>query len=310
MGIQYRENVVQLVIMLTIFSCGKKGEEPIQDKPTSQKQAKILMESIHDPIVTLGKVEYNPKSSNNSIITKSIYSNNGSLTSRSIFNSLGNLKSKTDFQYDRKGNISQTNFYSSNGKLSRKRVNSFDSNDTLLESNEFDENGKKVEKQSVSFNNDGYKVITSFKIIGGNLIKSSESVLDDQGLNIENYYFTNETLVRSEINKFDLTGNKIKISEYDHVNNHDRVVHYKFDNRNNNTEVVELNSSLMITSKVICKFNENRELTDSMTIDILGNVKRHVKFIYEYDEANNWTKKICFINSKPVSVTVHRIEYY
>lgn len=301
--------VLRLFILLTFLSCERKGGEAVENQ-LSKKQIKILIESIHDPLVTTGKVEYNPKNSSSSVIAKSLFNSNGSLASKSIYNSLGNLKSKVAFQYDKKGNVTQTNFYSSNGVLSRKKINFFDPQDKLIESKEFDDKGKQSEKQIVNFNNDGHKVITTFKVKGGNFVKASESVFNSQGLNIENYYFTNETLVRSEINRYDTNGNKIETSEFDPSNNTEKVTHYKFDDQNNNTEVVELNSSLMITSKVICKFNDKRELTDSMTIGILGNIKRHVRYMYTYDEATNWVQKISFVNNQPVSVTLHRIEYY
>jgi hypothetical protein len=298
-----------LCTAIAILSCERKVKENLAIEELPGKRIKTLMESTHDPIENSGKVEYDTKNSRNSLISKLVFNSNSGLISKSVFNSLGNLESKIIIKYDRNGNTVETDTYGSNGSLLTKRVNDFSLN-KLIESKEFDAKGKMTEKQTVNFNSDGNEITITFKEIGGRLIKTIESVVNKQGNNTENYYFTNETLTRTEINKYDTRGNRIETAQYDPARKEENITHYKYDGENNNIEVVKLNTNLMIVSKVISTYDDKKNVVETRTYGILGSLTRHVRYAYEFDEAFNWTKQITFVNNRPISVTLHRIEYH
>ena len=301
---------IQLVCFgIAIVSCERKALEK-QEIEQSKRQIKILTESIHDPIMNSDRLEYNERSSKNSFITRSVFNSEGDLIDKSVFNSMGNLDQRITLKYDKHGNNFETDRYSSNGSISGKIISTFNSSDKLIESREVDAKGKMIGKQSVGYNSDGNTSIVSYKLIGGEFIKTQERVTDGHERNIENHYFTNGKLTSKDINRFDVRGNRIEVLQEFLLRNEKTITQYKYDKQNNNIETIVLDSNLMLTARVISRYDDKNNLIETLTYGILGSLIKRVKHTYEYDDASNWTKEITFVNSKPVSVTIHRIEYY
>lgn len=142
------------------------------------------------------------------------------------------------------------------------------------------------------------------------LVKTSESFFDEKDNNVENNYFTDARLTGKEINRFDIRGNRIETIIQYPVKKEERITHYKYDSLNNNIETIVLNGSLMIESKIMARFDDRHNVVELASYGIKGNVKERIRHHYEYDGEGNWIKDITFINKKPVSVRVRKIEYY
>ncbi|MEK6782230.1 MAG: hypothetical protein AABY93_11010 [Bacteroidota bacterium] len=302
-------NLLIVCIGITIISCERKAEKNLTVE-ISDKIVKTILESIHDPIENSGKVDYSSKISEQSSMTTSVFNRKGALISKSIFNSMGNLERKVTLKFDEGDNNVEMNYYSSNGLQSGKRINKFDDMNKLIESNEFDANGKIISKQTTVVNSDGNKVTITYILINGSFVKTLESILNKNEHNSENYYFTDNTLVRRDTSKYDGNGNRVETIQYDLLKNEKTIAQYKYDNRNNNIELMVLNNNLMITSKVISTYDDRNNVVETLTYGMLGSLTKRVNHTYEYDDALNWTKDITFVNRKPVYVTLHRIEYY
>ncbi len=274
-----------------------------------QKQIRNILESNHDPIENEGGVEYLPEISEHSVIIKSVFNRKGDVLNHAQFNSRGTIAGRVINTYDEKDNLVESVMYDNKG-ISGKRINKFNSLNRLIESEEFDAYDKKIEKQTVRFDSRNSKIVLVHKWGNGIFIKTSESLYNEQDQNIENFYFSDNTLIRKEINQYDSQGNRIETIQYYPSKNEERTVHFKYDSLHNVVESVVFNNSLMIESKVITNYDVQHNIVEQFTYGIKGNLKEYVKHRYEYDETGHWTKDITFINKKPVSVRIRKIEYY
>ena len=186
-----------------IFSCQPKGETALDQ---TNKRVKSVLESTHDPVGNADTFEYRLDVSEDSFISELLFSVNGVLLKESKFDSNGNLKCKAAFTYDGKGNTLQCDVYASNGSLSSTLKSKFDSVNQMIERNLIGENDKLISKQTAKPNSDGYRVITTYKLVKGSLAKTLESIFDKRNFNTQNNYFINEA---KEIYIYDLNGNWI-----------------------------------------------------------------------------------------------------
>ena len=301
--IKYSSIVYFIVIIL---SCDRKEALTTE---RSQKQIKIIIESMHNPIEIDGEVESLPEISEHSFIIKSVFNRNGDLLNNAQFNSRGNIEGRVIHTYDEKNNLVESVMYDIKG-ISGRRIYKFDDLNKLIESDDFDAYEKKIGKQTIRFDSGDRKMVVVHKWGNGTFVKTSESLYNQHDQNIENLYFSDNRLIRKEINQYDSQGNRIETIQYYPSKNEQRTVHFKFDSLHNLIETVVLNSSLMIESKVITNYDEQHNIMELFTYGIKGNLKEYVKHRYEYDETGNWTKDITFINKKPVSVRIRKIEYY
>ena len=292
--------------MVSILSCERK---PILTTERPQKQIRNILESNHDPIENEGGVDYLPEISEHSVIIKSAFNRKGDVLNYAQFNSRGTIAGRVINTYDEKDNLVESVMYDNKG-ISGKRINKFNSLNRLIESEEFDAYDKKIEKQTVRFDSRNSKIVVVHKWGNGTFIKTSESLYNEQDQNIENFYFSDNTLIRKEINQYDSQGNRIETIQYYPSKNEERTVHFKYDSLHNVVESVVFNNSLMIESKVITNYDVQHNIVEQFTYGIKGNLKEYVKHQYEYDETGHWTKDITFINKKPVSVRIRKIEYY
>lgn len=292
----------------TFLSCERnETKNLITDQP--QRQIRSIIESTHDPIDNTGGLEFRPEISENSFITQSIFKDNGDPINIDRFDARGNLSSRLVHFYDEKENPIETVTYELSGVLG-KRVNKFNTSNQLIESNAFDAYGKNISRRTIRFDREGNKVEVVYLLVNGAFFKTSESLYNEKGQNIENNHYSNKTLIHKEINRFDQQSNRIEARQFYPLKMEERITQFKYDGDNNITETVVLNSSLLVESKVTTTYDDKHQVVELFTFGITGNLKEHVKHQYEYDEVGNWTKEITFINNKPVSVRIRNIEYY
>lgn len=292
---------------VTFVSC--ENIETRNHTPEPEKKIKVIMETMHDPIEIDGVVDNHPEISNNSFISQSVFDTKGNLLRKDQFNSRGNREWRMIFKYDKLNNLTESTTYHFKAVTS-KRIYKYNTSNKLLESNAFDEKGKNTEQEIVQLDSNGQTIKAMYSFEKGALVKTSESYIDEKGNNVENYYFTDGRLTGKEINQYDLFGNRIETKLQFPLKREERITHYKYDSLNNNIETIVLNGSLMIESKIITRFDDRHNVVELIQYGLKGNVKERITHRYEYDLEGNWIKDITFVNKKPVSVRVRKIEYY
>jgi hypothetical protein len=297
-----------ILIGLIAFSCEKNtsNDQPV---PVGNRKIKVIMESIHDPILKAGNFEVSPKLSKNSFPQESYFNQKGILLRKSIFNSKGNLESKILFKYDKNNNNIECIAYHSDGSLASKKVNKFDFENKLIESIEFDAREKITSKRATRYDSAGYRILTSYERASGRLVKTLESVFDKHENNVANYYFSDEELASTETKQYDVNGNLFETIQYYPLTNEQVITRFKYDKQNNIVGVVVLKNNL-VTTKTIHRYDVKNNLTETFSYGVMGTLEGHHKYLYEFDAESNWTKRINVFNDQPTSVLRRRIEYF
>ncbi len=299
--------VVALLAMV-IFSCERKGSRTVAVKESS-KIIKSVMESFHDPIEQEGIISYRPEITVDSFILQTNYNQNGELIERSKFNSRGSLVGKEILTYDQNNNNTEKRVYEFN-KITNRTTTIFNALNQIVENKEYDADGKATKKVMVQQNNDGSQLASYYRLANGVLVKTSEKKFDVNQNNVETRNFSHEKLMSMELNQYDDQKNRIEHIQYNPIRNEKKITHFKYDKHNNIIERIVLNNSSIIVSKSSFIYDAKNNLVRCYFFGIGGELKQYTEHHYEYDEAGNWIKKITMINRKPVSVVLHRIEYF
>ena len=297
-----------ILIAIIAFSC-EKNRSNDRRIPVGNRKIKLMMESIHDPILKAGNFEVSPKLSKNSFPHESYFDQKGMLLRKNTFNSKGNLESKILFKYDRNNNNIECIAYHSDGSLASKKVNKFDFENKLIEGSEFDAREKIVSRKTARYDSAGYRILTSYERIRGGLIKTLESVFDKNENHCANYYFSDEVLESKEIKRYDVNGNLFETIQYYPLTNEQIVTRFKYDQQNNKVEVVILKNNL-VTTKTIYRYDSKNNLTETFSYGVMGTLEGHHKYLYEFDAEGNWTKRINIFNNQPTTVLRRRIKYF
>lgn len=269
---------------------------------------KVVMESIHDPIDIRG-LQYAPEISENSYIVKTYFTEQGNLRAKEKFDQKGNLEWREVNSYDQSDNLIKQVLYHYQ-KVSRKTINQFNKGNQLVQSVMFDSDEKIVEKKLAQFDNLGNNTLTAYTMKRGVLEKTSASVFNRNGNNTENRSFTDKKLVREELNKYDNRSNRTECLEIDLNSKERKLRHFNYNTQNDMTEVITLNTSLMIESRINYSYDNGHHLTKISIYGVAGNHQGSKDFLYEFDAAGQWIKQITFERRKAVSITVRNIEYY
>jgi hypothetical protein len=293
--------------LLCLFSCDKRRTVSNLDLSVPPS-VKTIMESIHDPIDSRG-VQYNSEISDNSYIVKSLFTEQGSLLQKDKFDQKGNMEWSEVNSYDKSNNPIKQVLYHYR-KVSRKTINRFNELNDLIESKIFDADGKLIEKKLAQFNSQRERTLTLYSTKKGVLEKTSASVFNKSGNNTEKLFFTDKKLVRQELNKYDNRGNRTECLEIDLNSRERKLRHFNYNTQNDMTEVITLNTNLMIESRISYSYDSGHRLTKLSIYGVAGNHQASKDFLYEFDATGQWIKQITFEKRKAVSITVRSIEYY
>jgi hypothetical protein len=195
-------------------------------------------------------------------------------------------------------------------KISRKTINRFNESNQLIESTIFDADGKLIEKKLAQFNSQQERTLTLYLPKKGVLEKNSASLFNKSGDNTENLFFNDKKLVRQELNKYDNRGNLTECLEIDLNSGTRKLRHFNYNTRNDMMEMITLNASLMIESRVTYAYDSGHHLIRRSSYGVTGNHQGSKDFLYEFDATGQWIKQITFERRKAVSITVRSIEYY
>ena len=269
---------------------------------------KAIIESIHDPIDSRG-LRYNSQISENSYIVKSLFTEQGNLKQKEKYDQKGNMEWREVNSYDKSNNPIKQVLYHYR-KVSRKTINRFNELNQLIENTIFDADGKLIEKKLAQFNSQQERTLTLYILKRGVLEKNSASVFNKSGNNTENLFFSDKKLVRQELNKYDNRGNRTESLEIDLNSGMKKFTHFNYNIRNDMTEMITLNASLMIESRITYAYDTGHHLIKRSGYGVTGNHQGSKEFLYEFDAAGQWIKQITFERRKAVSITVRSIEYY
>ncbi|MFO0507882.1 MAG: hypothetical protein ACK5YS_03325, partial [bacterium] len=89
-----------------------------------------------------------------------------------------------------------------------------------------------------------------------------------------------------------------------------KLTHFNYNIRNDMTEMITLNASLMIESRITYAYDSGHRLIKRSGYGVVGNHQGSKDFLYEFDATGQWIKLITFEERKAVSITVRNIEYY
>jgi len=294
-------------VLLCLFSCYKR--ETISNLGGRVRtKVKTITESIHDPIDSRG-LQYNPEISDNSYIVKSLFTEQGKLLQKDKFDQKGNMEWREVNSYDKSNNPIKQVLYHYR-KVSRKTINRFNESNQLIESTIFDADGKLIEKKLAQFNSQQERTLTLYLPKKGVLEKNSASLFNKSGDNTENLFFNDKKLVRQELNKYDNRGNLTECLEIDLNSGTRKLRHFNYNTRNDMMEMITLNASLMIESRVTYAYDSGHHLIRRSSYGVTGNHQGSKDFLYEFDATGQWIKQITFERRKAVSITVRSIEYY
>ena len=293
--------------LLCLFSCGKR--EAVNNLDVSVPPiVKAIIESIHDPIDSRG-LQYNSQISENSYIVKSLFTEQGNLKQKEKYDQKGNMEWREVNSYDKSNNPIKQVLYHYR-KVSRKTINRFNELNQLIESTIFDADGKLIEKKLAQFNSQQERTLTFYILKRGVLEKNSASVFNKSGNNTENLFFSDKKLVRQELNKYDNRGNRTESLEIDLNSGMKKLTHFNYNIRNDMTEMITLNASLMIESRITYAYDSGHHLIKRSTYGVAGNHLGSKDLVYEFDAVGQWIKQITFEERKAVSIIVRSIEYY
>jgi hypothetical protein len=298
-----------ICVAIALISCEQKPKRD-EIKEKSSQRIKSIMESIHDPIENAGALENQLAIREGSSMIKFAFNPKGYLLAKSTFDSKGNLEKKITYKYTAAGDTLETAMLGFNETPMSKWINKFDSQRRLEESTEVDARGKVIGKRMVKRTSDDTTRITTYSQMRGELVRTKESYIHAKNSGTKNLFFSNGKVIQEESISYDDRGNKIEMDQFFPLKKERSITQYKYDQQNNNIETIIVNSNLMITSKVVSHYDKRNNIIETLIYGIMGRLEKRFSHAYEYDEFSRWTKHIVFESNKPVSVTIHRIEYY
>lgn len=275
----------------------------------SGKPIKRIMETIHDAYDNEGTLAFEAEASRNSAMTRSIFDKRGNLISKQIYDYKAAPQWRLIYKYDSRGNAIEAYVYQFSEMLLSKRMNKFNASDKLIESSVWDGNGEVLNKIVIQPEVDSGQFVTTFATARGDFVKTMECILNKAGDTLEYVQFNNHSIIRKVIHQYENT-NRVETIDDRPIEKERRIIHFKYDDRNNVSEQVKLDGSLLILSKETFSYDEKNNLSEIRTYGIIGSLVDLESYSYEYDEESNWTKRITYQNKVPVTVTLHQIEYY
>ncbi len=295
---------VLAISTLILLACESNLSE---EKP--EKSIKKIMETIHDAYDNEGTLEFASETSMHSAITRTYFDRQGNVSTIQIFDYKGAPQWRLIYKHDSRGNTIEEHVYQYSEVLLRKHINKFNESNKLIESSVLDGNGQVSTKIVIQPEVDGGQFVTTFTTAQGRFVKTMECILNKAGDTLEYVQFNNRSLIRKVSHQYDNT-NRVETTEDKPIEKERRITHYKYDDRNNVSERVELDGSLLILSKETFTYDEKNNLAEIRTYGIMGSLVDLVSYSYEYDKESNWTKRITYQNRNPVTVTVRQLEYY
>lgn len=270
-----------LLAAFVTYSCSnsKKNDLPMQEV---SGKVKSIRTTGYKAVEKFGEISEGDVLSGDGLNNIIKFNKEGYITEISNFNNKGDLVKKSIYVFDDDGKIIKINIYDGNGDEIGRTVYTYDSDDRVTKIVDYDKSGKINFTQKLEW--EGDKVIKNLFI-------------DDNS--VGNYIineFKGSHLVKSVT--FDKDG--VKTGEYTEYEN-DKL-----------TRIVtpEYTISLTYNDKGLCSFIENGQIYITNAYYRLKGAS--YQYEYEYDEKDNWIRKVEKNNQskKAERIFIREIEYY
>jgi len=198
------------------------------------------------------------------------------------FDTNDNLTYKKIWKFDKKENITELAEYKSNGNLISKTNYLYNQVGEEKEINTYDSNAKLLSKRIYEYDyGDNFKIVE---------IKS---------------YDAEDSLTYKAVTKYD--SNDIRI-ESQSWNQKDDVKKWKYKHDKNGNMVESYREDE--DAKVTWKYDKFGNMTELKNFNPGGSLNIHMELKYEYDNNDNWTKRLKLENNIPQYIVERQIEYY
>lgn len=222
-------------------------------------------------------IEY--KSDNEIDSKKVITYNENKKSERNDYNAEGELDGRVKYTYDKESNTTTINYYKSDGSLKNQYKDKYDGK-KLVERRQYDDNGKLIIVVEYEFDKNDNPIRLT--------------VVDEKG-SVKQY----------QEGKYDQKGNRIEKKEY---RDKKLLNDYKFVYDKNNNLLEETNSTA--SSKIKYEYNNHGDVIKETHYKSFDSLDYKIEFRIEYDDKNNWVKKISFENNKPSYYNEREVEYF
>ena len=208
------------------------------------------------------------------------------------------------FKFDENGNTIETNNVNSKGKLHDKSIYKYNDKGNLFESSTlYKEN--ETTKQIYNYNTKG-------KLIGINYFRNEKFFMedyyqyDDKGnlIDYSSWTVDPKKLQWQTHFKYNEQGNLIE-KEHNRSENDSYVETFKYDDRGN---IIIKKGGL--DEKTTYVYDEKNNVIQKTYYNEKDEIQRSLNFEYEYDNNDNWTKRVAFILDKPGAISIREYEYY
>lgn len=286
------KNVTLLLLITILTSCisnqknNKIGSEINADNDLGKLNLKGNVKSIKqisykafDIFGELQKGEVNNVGNSCFYLT---FNENGNEIEKIYYNSDGTVDDKWITKYDEEGNEIENNNFTSDGSLLFKLIHKFDNKGNRIESNTYNSDGSINSNSTHKYDEKENYIESISHISDGYSAKKETYSYDDKGNVIEKNGYEADGSIRFKfLFHYDDKGNKIEDSYItsDYTTNST----FKFDNKGNVIEELE-------------SINKSESIKN--------------KYTYEYDEKDNWIKKVVYKNLTPTVMLERDIVYY
>jgi len=252
-----------------------------------------------------------------SIITYTYkYNDKGNKTEKKKYYIDGGLETKYIYKYDDIGNLIEESDYFQENRINNKQTYKYNDKGNLIETNYSNSTGMKT-KQTYKYDNKENLIeeiySTSFSVSSGYEGYETKYIYkyDSKGNEIEKEFYTDGRFEVKTTYKYDDKGNITEDGMYDSFGKSLGENQYKYDDKGNKIEWNYKNSLYGgLKGKVTLKYDDKGNLIEENNFKSFGLSKKNTTDKYEYDENNNWIKRVGYIKKKPVGIIERTIEYY
>jgi len=210
-----------------------------------------------------------------------LFNRDGNITKKTIYNADGTYREGTINLYDKRGKLLRSSFssgflkhktyYSYKRGLKKETIRKYLSSNNITQTKyKYDRNKNLIEEIFISPNDN-----SGYKRI---------IFYDYNGHEKEKYFYNkNGSLKRKSLYSTDANGNIIKATDY-------------------------INSKVI--SNLVLQFDSNNNRIELISYDSKGKLSFKSNYNYTYDNYNNWTQRIDYMDGKVTHIVVRKIVYY
>ncbi len=223
---------------------------------------------------------------NNQMIEYSVftYEKNPRMDEIRTYNSADELITTMISSIDDKGNRRDIRFYDEKNNITRNVVYKYDKKNRQIERRVVDK-GVLNERFTYKYN-------------------SKDDIIEQYS------YFANQTIAQKWVFMYDEYRNRTESRQYNHKNLLEKITRYQYDDKKNKISQKFFDADDNLQQEDIFSYDDFANEIFIQRKIFSNNISWQKKQEYTYDEQGNWTKKIIYINEKPVTISQREIVYF